>query len=89
MPCRYEETQDEIATRQNEHDNKIRAATKRKYTKELNKLTRMLCDVLKAIDEGEQVINNTLVTKVFLSKEILDWKEKHKKQDAQQGQAWK
>lgn len=86
MPCTYEETSTEIAERHRKRDNRVRAAVKLKYKKELDKLTRMLCGTLQAVEKAG---NERFDYGVALPKEVVDWQEQHKKQDAARGEPWK
>lgn len=81
MPCSYEESAEEIAAGQK--------AAKRKliqpYKKELDKVTRLLCSVMTALDEAQEDENCTTSEDVFNiignMPSVQVWWKEHKKCD--------
>jgi len=80
MPCTYDEFPHEKAERASKHDAKIKAGVKGRYQKELDKLTRMLCGVLRSIETTPEG------AKMILPEEVEEWAKQHKIQDAQRGE---
>lgn len=83
MPCTYEEFPHEKAARQKKYQSRVKAGIKGHYKKELDKLTRMLCGTLQAIQSVEHT--GVLIT---LPEEVKEWMKLHKKQDAERGEKW-
>ena len=53
----------------------VRAEAKREFQADLNKLTRLLCEVMTVIDEADMELN------VNPSDELYEWWKEHKKLD--------
>ena len=70
MPCTYTETPEEIALRENELNAKAIAP----YKKKLDKVTRLLCQVLTDCEILDDYIAK--------NEELKRWWEDHKKNDA-------
>lgn len=80
MPCTYEESSDEKAKRVSKRDAEIKAGIEAHYKKELDKLTRMLCGVLRAIE------TTPAGATMILPEEVEEWVKIHKAQDATNGE---
>jgi len=87
MPCTYEEFPHEKAARAKKYQTRVKAGVKGHYKKELDKLTRMLCGTLQAIEEAYAREGGSSYPD--LPKEVKEWMKLHKKQDAQRGEPWK
>ena len=85
MPCTYEEFPHEKAARAKKYQTRVKAGVKGRYKKELDKLTRMLCGTLQAIEVAYEQGRSY----PELPKEVVAWAKQHKKRDAERGEPWK
>lgn len=86
MPCRYEETPQEIAQRQEEEKRRLTQP----YINKLDKLTRLLCEAMHALDHNAHFTLMDPATEqhperevppVVLSDELRGWWLNHQAED--------
>jgi len=82
MPCRYDESAEEIEARKKASKKRIIQP----YKKELDKVTRLLCSVMTQIDMCREDENcrtsEEVLRKVINVSDLLKWWGNHKERDA-------
>lgn len=80
MPCQYDETADEIAARVNARDKRLKREACQPYKKELDLVTRLLCEVM-TIHGDMKLSPMEFDEKIADHTELQAWWKEHKKMD--------